>query len=157
RLALAALAYGPRSARSCQPMTPSEAEEQDERRRVALQDADVRKRQEGTMLGFAQEETLERGRFSAVGRPVIIGSAPAVASAYPAASPALQVELPPEPPLGFENPELEPPTSLAQALPDSVPDAAASSNPPLSPDSAQRGPSRGLSQKDQDNGWEIET
>jgi hypothetical protein len=109
-------------------MGPSDQEEQAERRRVALQDADWRRQQKeaakaaeqpATMHGFAvSEANLDIGRYSAAtGKPTVTGSAPTSASQYPAASPALQVELPPEPPLGFENSALESPTDVSTSAP----------------------------------------
>src|SRR5262245_17153216 len=128
----------------------TEHQHQQQERRETL---DNDRRLQGTTLhAFAQEETLDRGRFSAVGRPVVIGSAPGVAAAYPAASPALQVELPPEPPTNYcidEMVPLEPPTaatSSAQAPASPVPDDAPSNNPPLlSPDDERRGAGLGFS------------
>jgi hypothetical protein len=80
-----------------------------------LQDADLRQRQQreqsaaSTFHQFAQQETLPQGRFSAPGgisTPQVVGSVPAPSSQYPACSPALQVQLPNEPPLGSDNPAL---------------------------------------------------
>jgi hypothetical protein len=66
------------------------------------------------------------GRFSAIGAATVIGSKPDVASAYPAAAPALQVQLPNEEPLGYridELPEPEPasPSSVAAPATDGLP------------------------------------
>jgi hypothetical protein len=96
-------------------MSPSEAEEQAEKRRVMLQNADVRQQQQGTTFfqhALVTADETSQGRFAAMGKPSLIGQSPTPATAYPAASPASQVELPPEPPLGFENPALESPTGL---------------------------------------------
>jgi hypothetical protein len=100
-------------------MGPSDQEDQAEKRRVMLQDADVRANANrngdtGTFLSHAQAQAdeINQGRFAAIGKPSVIGSTPTPATAYPAASAAHQVELPPEPPLSFENPALESPTGL---------------------------------------------
>jgi hypothetical protein len=45
------------------------------------------------------------GRFAAINPVTVVGSDPALK--YPAASSSWQIQLPDEPPLGFENPALE--------------------------------------------------
>jgi hypothetical protein len=115
-------------------MTTSEQEEQAERRRVELQDADVRRQQGTTMHQFAEAEAaIPRGRFDeAVPRPYVIGSKAAVASAYPAASAAHQTELPPEPPTGYCIDDLDPSTSASvEASGEPMSDAAPSPLTPL--------------------------
>src|SRR6516165_9899337 len=49
-----------------------------------------------------------RGRFSAVETSYVVGSKPDISGAYPAASAAHQIQLPDEPPLGLDNPALDP-------------------------------------------------
>ena len=86
----------------------SSQEEQEERRRVALQDADVRRQQQqaqgGTFHAHAQAQAneLSGGRFAATGSPRVVGSTPNPSAQYPAASVAHQTELPPEEPLGID-------------------------------------------------------
>jgi hypothetical protein len=163
-------------------MTTSDQEEQAERRRVLLQDADLRRRQQeqaqreqsGTYLSHTHDD-LSGGRFAALGNPTIVGSTEA--TRYPAASAAHQIQLPDEPPLGFDNPELEPSFASLASVQDPGGAAARSSPadvepaPPSSPvddpasapsgGSSVQQPSGGLvseragsspSQKDQDNG-----
>jgi hypothetical protein len=108
-------------------MTTSEQEDQTEKRRVVLQDADVRRQQHeqaqrqqfGTFFSHAQAAANDTagGRFASVSPTSIVGSEPTVK--YPAASPSWQIQLPDEPPLSaYENPALEDPTG---ALPVSAP------------------------------------
>src|SRR5215472_2496030 len=100
----------------------TDQEEQAEKRRVMLQDADVRNRSRngdtGTFLSHTHIDDAG-GRFAAVNAAKIVGQSPAIAASYPAASAAHQTELPPEPSLGFsidEMPGLEssvaPPTEV---------------------------------------------
>jgi len=96
-------------------MTISDQEEQAERRRVLLQDADLRRQQQeqsGTFFSHAQAAANDTagGRFASVSPTSIVGSEPAVK--YPASSPSWQIQLPDEPP------SLEDPTG---ALPVSRP------------------------------------
>jgi hypothetical protein len=86
----------------------SSQEEQIERRRTFAQDQSVRA-QATTMHAFAQADAqTPRGRFSAVETATVIGSKAGIASSYSACSSALAVQLPDEPPLGLDNPALEP-------------------------------------------------
>jgi len=120
-------------------MTISEQEDQAEKRRVLLQDADLRQQQEqaqreqgGTFFSHAQAQAGEfsGGRFGAIGTPNVIGTTPV--PSYPAASPSWQIQLPDEPPLSaYENPALEDPTG---ALPVS---------PPVATDDPAHAPSGG--------------
>ena len=90
-----------------EPAMTSKAEEQAERRRVFAQDQSLPK-QATTFHQFAQADAdTPRGRFSAVSAAYVVGSKANIAASYPAASSAHQTELPPEPPLGFDNPALE--------------------------------------------------
>jgi hypothetical protein len=84
--------------------------DQAERRETLENDRKVLEQRGGTFYqhGLAQADELSQGRFATVGAPRVIGSTPTPASQYPAASVAHQTELPPEPPLGFDNPELDP-------------------------------------------------
>ena len=101
----------------------TDQEEQAEKRRVVLQDADVRNQSRngntGTFLSHAQAAANDTGggRFAALGNPTVVGASEA--TRYPAASAAHQTELPPEPSLGFsvdEMPELEP-SAVSVSLP----------------------------------------
>ena len=87
----------------------TDQEEQAERRRVLLQDADVRNRSRngntGTYLSHTHIDDAG-GRFAQVNAAKIVGQSPAIAAAYPAASAAHQTELPPEPSLGFSIDEM---------------------------------------------------
>src|SRR6516165_7642874 len=101
-------------------------EEQIERRRVFAQDQSLPK-QATTFHQFAQADAnTPRGRFSAVDAAYVIGSKPDVASAYPAgpawcADPGSQLL---EPPLGLDNPALEPSADdVAQATGPTLADA----------------------------------
>jgi len=96
---------------------PTDQEEQAEKRRVLLQDADVRNRSRngdtGTYLSHTHIDDAG-GRFAAVNAAKIVGQLPTIAASYPAASAAHQTELPPEPSLGFSidaMPRLEPSTA----------------------------------------------
>jgi len=128
----------------------SRQEEEQERRETLANDLKVLEAQRGSTFhqhGLAQANELSGGRFGATGAPVVIASKPNPSSQYPACSPALAVELPPEPPLGFGNPALEPSADLSavEQLPDSAPAAAASNDAPLLPDAVQRGAESGPS------------
>ena len=131
-----------------------------EKLRVTLQDADVRRQQQGsTFHQHAQSmaDETNRGRFVATGAPTVIASKPAIAAAYPACSPALAVQLPDEPPLGFDNPELEP--SMAIPCSSSIEATGGPADAPSSDDGGPAIPPGGsmseragssLSQADQD-------
>jgi hypothetical protein len=80
----------------------SNQEDQGERRRVLANDARVRE-QSGTF--FSHTHMDEGGRFAQVSNAQIVGADPI--PNYPAASAAHQIQLPDEPPLGFDNPALE--------------------------------------------------
>ena len=114
----------------------SDQEEQAEKRRVLLQDVDVRRRQQeqsGTFLSHTHIDDAG-GRFSAVNAAKVVGQSPAIAASYPAASAAHQTELPPEPSLGFsidEMPGLE--SSMA-------PPVEATGDPADAPSSDDGGP-----------------
>jgi hypothetical protein len=90
------------------------------------------------------EASLDLGRFNAMGKQRVVGGRPDVAAVYPAASAAHQVQLPPEPPLGYsvnglEHPGLPSLSPEAQADPASAalsvdrPDEPRGAGP-LSPD-----------------------
>jgi len=91
--------------------------EQWERKATLRNDLKVRQqeqeREQATTFhqhAVADAET-PRGRFTAVAQASVIGSKPDVASAYPAAAAAHQIQLPDEPPLSaYENPGFEPST-----------------------------------------------
>jgi hypothetical protein len=85
-------------------MTASDQEDQAEKRRVMLQDADVRQQQQASTFyqhAQAAADETNQGRFRDTGTPRVIGSTPTPAPQYPAASAAHQTELPPEQPLGY--------------------------------------------------------
>ena len=86
-------------------------EEQEERRRVALQDADLRRQQQqgGTFHAHAQAQAdeMSQGRFAAIGSPRVVGSTPI--PIYPQASTPFQSDpVPIEPPLGYSVAQVEP-------------------------------------------------
>jgi len=107
----------------------SSQEEQAERRRVFAQDQSLRN-QGGTFHQHALAEAeTPRGRFSAVSAAYVVGST--ATPQYPQASTPFQSDpVPDEPPLGFDNPALEP-LGLASS---SAPVAQGNSpNPALAP------------------------
>jgi hypothetical protein len=77
----------------------SSQEDQHDRREVQRNDLSVRQQQEQGSTYLAQTHNDTGGRFSAVGAATVIGAKPDVASAYPAASSAHQIQLPNEPPI----------------------------------------------------------
>jgi hypothetical protein len=86
----------------------SKDEEMADRIDTMRNDLDVKRQQqqktEGTtMQAFAQAQAdeINQGRFAATGVPNVIGAKPEVAQMYPPASAAHQVDLPPEPALGY--------------------------------------------------------
>jgi hypothetical protein len=100
----------------------SSQEEQEERKRVTLQDADLRRQQQeqsqrdqsGTFFSHAAAEAnVDLGRFGTLGNPTVVGAEPAVKyPQLPSSSPWSGSDpVPTEPPLGFRidaMPELEP-------------------------------------------------
>src|SRR5215469_12863552 len=126
----------------------TDQEEQAEKRRVMLQDADVRNRSRngdtGTYLSHTHIDDAG-GRFAAVNAAKIVGQLPTIAASYPAASAAHQTELPPEPSLGFsinEMPGLE--SSMATSSSSSVEVTGDPADAPLSDDGSPATPSGGL-------------
>jgi hypothetical protein len=86
----------------------SSQEEQEERRRTLQNDVRVREQQrEQGSTYLAHTHSDLGGRYSAVGAQTIVGAQPI--TNYPAASAAHQIQLPDEPPLGCDNPALDPP------------------------------------------------
>jgi hypothetical protein len=139
-------------------MTTSDQEEQDEKRRVVLQDADVRNRSRdghtGTFLSHTHIDDAG-GRFAQVNAAKIVGQSPAIAASYLACSPALAVQLPDEPPLGFDNPGLENPTGVSVFPPVATGDPADAPSGGSGPASSSGGlmserAGSSLSQADQD-------
>jgi hypothetical protein len=116
-------------------MTTEHQREQAERLEVTLQDADVRRQQHqqeppNTLHQHAQAHANEisGGRFGALGAPHIVGSA--LIPKYPQASTPFQVDpVGIEPPLGFDNPALDPSTlpSVEDGDPTARPEAPLSS------------------------------
>ena len=106
-------------------MSPSEAEEQAERRRVALQDADVRRQQGGsTYLDHTHDDT-SGGRFAAIGTPHVVGSTPIPKyPELPADSPFHHDPVPSEPPLSADENSPEPFPSSVQETGEPMPDGA---------------------------------
>jgi len=94
----------------------SNQEDQAERRRVLANDARVRE-QSGTF--FSHTHMDEGGRFAQVSNAQIVG-ADRIPN-YPAASVAHQIQLPDEPPLGFDNPALDHPGPDGDTGPDTGP------------------------------------
>jgi hypothetical protein len=85
--------------------------EQEERRRVFAQDQSLPNRA-STFHQFAVADAdIPLGRFSAISNPQIVGQG----ASYPACSPALQTQLPPEPPLGYRIDELEEPSTVSSS------------------------------------------
>jgi len=126
----------------------SDQEEQAEKRRVLLQDADLRRRQQeqssGTFLSHTHIDDAG-GRFAAVNAAKIVGQLPTIAAAYPPASAAHQTELPPEPSLGFsidEMPGLE--SSMAIPCSSSVEATGDPADAPSSDDGSPATSSGGL-------------
>jgi hypothetical protein len=120
----------------------TDQEEQTDKRRTLLQDADVRNRSRNGDTGstYLSHTHIDDagGRFAQVNAAKIVGQSPAVAAAYPAASAAHQTELPPEPSLGFsidEMPGLENPTGGS-----SVSSPVATDDPADAPSSDDGGP-----------------
>jgi hypothetical protein len=112
----------------------SRQEKELERRAVFENDRLVREQQKQQQQqastfhqhAVAQADEINQGRFAATGVPNVIGAKPSVAAAYPAASPSWQIQLPDEPPLGFDNPAFEPstpPASVEQLGGDAMTDA----------------------------------
>jgi hypothetical protein len=129
-------------------MATSDQEEQAEKRRVVLQDADVRNRSRngdtGTFLSHTHIDDAG-GRFAAVNAVRIVGQSPAIAAAYPAASAAQQTELPPGPSLGFSidaMPEQE--SSMAIPCSSSVEATGDAADAPSSDDGGSATPPGGL-------------
>ena len=112
---------------------------QAEKRSVLHNDA---REQSNTMHGRAMaDSSIETGRFTAVNAAHVVGSEAAVK--YPACSPALAVQLPDEPPLGFDNPALDETSAVSPSAaedtggaPSAPPDVEA---PPPSPEEQGNG------------------
>jgi hypothetical protein len=127
-------------------MVTEHQREQEERKRVTLQDVDLRRQQQereraerglNTYAAFAQADIETPGRHGVAQTtpPRVIGATPNIAAAYPAASAAHQTELPPELPTGHdinEMPPLEPSTVHASV----EATGPASADAPLLSDSA---------------------
>jgi len=92
----------------------SKAEEQIERKRVLDNERKLLAQSGTTMQAFAQADAEIPGRFSQVTSANVIGSKADIAGAYPAAYSAHQVELPPEPPLGFDGFEPSTPSACVE-------------------------------------------
>ena len=91
--------------------------DQAERRATLDNDLKVLRERGGTFFqhGLAQANDMAGGRFAAVNTATVTGTTPI--PNYPAASAAHQTQLPDEPPLGFDNPELESPTGVPPVSP----------------------------------------
>jgi hypothetical protein len=101
-------------------MTTSDQEDQAEKRRVTLQDVDVRQQQQTSTFhqhALSQADEISGGRFRATGVPSVTGSTPV--PQYPQASTPFQRDpVPDEPALGYPidaMPELESPTGAPLA------------------------------------------
>jgi hypothetical protein len=134
----------------------SRQEEELERRAVLENDRRVREQQkrqsEGTTFhqhAQAQADETNQGRFAATGVPNVIGPTPI--PKYPAASSSWQIQLPDEPPLGFDNPALDELENVTGVLAPGAPAGATESSeiPPWRDRSSDNGAP--LSQKDDDN------
>jgi hypothetical protein len=93
----------------------SRQEEEAERRRVFAQDQSLRT---GTYMSHTHDD-IHQGRFAAIGTAQVVGQSPV--PQYPAASAAHQIQLPDEPPLGFDNPALDHPGPDGDTGPDTGP------------------------------------
>jgi hypothetical protein len=93
-------------------MTTSAQEERAEKRRVTLQDADVRQQQQTSTFHqhvLSQADESSQGRFRATGVPTVVGQS-AVPKYPPASTPFQRDPVPDEPALGYlidAMPELE--------------------------------------------------
>src|SRR5215469_11276569 len=82
-------------------MPTSEQEDQDEKLRVTLQDADLRRQQGTTFKAFADADTHIPGRFECIAAAHVVGSTQT--PKYPAASTPFQRDLVGiEPPTGYD-------------------------------------------------------
>jgi hypothetical protein len=79
---------------------PEDEVSQDEKRRIIREQA-------SSILDHARAAAndLGGGRYAGVNPTTVVGAEPAVK--YPAASTSWQIQLPDEPPLGFDNPALD--------------------------------------------------
>jgi hypothetical protein len=115
----------------------SKHEEERERRETLENDRRVREQQKqseaSTFHQHAQAaaDDLAGGRFAGVNPSTVVGSEPAVK--YPAASPTWQIQLPDEPPLGFDNPALDESSMAASIGETSAPAGATASSEKLPP------------------------
>jgi hypothetical protein len=99
-------------------------EEDRERRETLLNDQRVRE-QSGTFLSHTHMD--EGGRFAQVTNAYVVGST--ALPQYPQASAPFQCDpVPDEPPLGLDNPALEPPSVLAEVQATSAPVSEAPSS-----------------------------
>jgi hypothetical protein len=121
--------------------------EQEERRGTFAPDQSL-PREGSTFHQFAQADAnIDRGRFTAHERSTVVGATPG--PVYPAgpawcADPGSQLL---EPPLGLDNPELEPSSLLAPAVAQATPNPASGEVAPSIPlDVERRGAGLGLSQ-----------
>jgi hypothetical protein len=89
------------------PMLSSQ-EEQIERREVQRNDQLVRQGSTFHQHGIASASDLAGGRWSGQGAAYVVGSRADIASAYPAASSAHQIQLPDELPTGYRIDDMEP-------------------------------------------------
>ena len=119
-------------------------EEQEERRRVALQDADLRRQQQqgATFFqhGVSQAAELSGGRFGALGTPTVTGATPI--PNYSAAGVHQGDPVGTEPPLGFSVNNLE--SSAAPPCSSSVEATGDPVDAPSSDDGGSATPSGGL-------------
>ena len=120
-------------------MTTSDQEYQAEKRRVMLQDADVRQQQQTSTFhqhAQAQADEISQGRFRATGVPTVVGQS--AVPKYPQASTPFQRDpVPDEPPLGYPidaMPELESPAGVPVSPP------VATDDPAQAPPSEDGGP-----------------
>jgi hypothetical protein len=134
-------------------MTTEHQREQEERRRITLEEAQRREQEQATSfhkLAQADADAIPRDRFHAVTVATVVGSKSNVASAYPAASSAHQTELPDEPPLGFSVDDLESSVAPPAEATGAPAGATASSDLPPSQDEASDA-GASLSHKDEDH------
>jgi hypothetical protein len=78
-------------------------------------------------FGQSQADEINQGRFAAIGTPNVTGTT-AIPS-YPAASSSWQIQLPDEPPLGFENLALEEPSAASMLYAEQLGEPASDAAP----------------------------
>jgi hypothetical protein len=121
----------------------AEREERERRRELREPSAPT------TFSQFVQSDAdVPRDRFHEVNSGSVVGAKSDIAGLYPAASAALSVQLPDEPPLGLDNPALESPFIVSEAL--ATPTPAVADVAPPTTGVEKRSAGVGFSQTDDD-------